>query len=65
MNLARNEVLQSMRLMAWERAKGELRSIGHAAYPSGDASRENAMERYLQILEEFIRAVENDGLIDS
>lgn len=64
-NLARDEYLQSMRLMAWERAKGELKSIGHAAYTAGDKSREDAMNRYLQLLNEFIRAVEDDGLIES
>lgn len=64
-NLARNEYLQTLRLMAWERAKGELRSIGHAAYTAGDASREAAMGRYLDLLERFIRTVEDDGLIES
>lgn len=63
--LARDEYLQSLRLMAWERAKGELNSIGHAAYTAGDKSREDAMDRYLSLLNDFIRAVEDDGLIES
>jgi len=64
-NLARDEHLQTLRLMAWERAKGELRSIGHAAYTAGDKSREAAMQKYLQLLKAFIRTVEDEGLIES
>lgn len=64
-NLARDEYLQSMRLMAWERAKGELRSIGNAAYTAGDKRCEENMERYLALMKEFIEVVDGDGLLES
>ncbi len=52
------ELQQTLRLMAWERAKGELRSIGHAAYGGGDN-----MQLFLGYLEDFIECIEDDGLL--
>ena len=63
MSLARDEHLQALRLMAWERAKGELRSIGHASFSAGDKQRWNAMAIFLDMVESFIKIVEDDGLI--
>lgn len=51
-----------LRIMAWERAKGELRSILHAYYnvsPSGDDN----FARMNLLIEEFISAAEDDGLV--
>ena len=54
-------VMQSMRLAAWERAKGELRSIGILTY---DFLPEYEGDTYQALLAEFIRLVEAGGLIN-
>lgn len=50
-------ILASMRTMAWERAKGELRSMLETYY--GDMDRFQAMEK---ALEDFIKDVEDNAL---
>jgi len=62
--LSRDEYLQAMRGMAWERAKGELNSVGHASFSGGDDVKRKDIERYLSLLKEFIRTVEDEGLIE-
>lgn len=55
----KNDILQSMRLMAWERAKGELSSIGQASY-----GRNENIKLFFSLLEEFISKVEDEALIE-
>jgi len=62
--LSRDEHLQAMRAMAWERAKGELRGIAHASYSSDDPLRAERMEAFMQELDRFVETVEDNGLIE-
>lgn len=50
--------IRNMRTMAWERAKGELRSIKQTYW-----NNDNYVP-YCRILEQFIRDVENEGIIE-
>lgn len=52
-----SRVRDTMRRMAWERAKGELRSMGQTIY--GDREKFEALDK---AVEDFIRSVEDDGL---
>ena len=46
-----------LRCMAWERAKGELRSMLHTYYESGDR-----FDRFNEKVKELIDYVEDNGL---
>ncbi len=59
------KILQSMRLMAWERAKGELKSINQANYPSSlDEDSKARSNKFSKALKKFIKKVEYEGLIE-
>lgn len=49
--------LKAMRSMAWERAKGELRSMEHTFY-SGNGT----FDKFNEAVTEFIKYVEDEGL---
>jgi len=54
--------LHAMRAMAWERAKGELRSMGHTFYSECDRELENRFWNFDRLVNEFIKAIEDDAL---
>lgn len=57
-------ILRAMRTMAWERAKGELMSIGHTMYPNYDNEEERKKrKRFFEIMEAFIQSVDDEELI--
>ena len=56
-----SRVLRTLRAMAWERAKGELRSIGHTFWSSSTSKAEQYAD-FDAAVEFFIKAVEDDGL---
>lgn len=52
--------------MAWERAKGELKSIQQAIYPGElDQEKRDDVDRFRKLLDEFIKTVDEEGLIDT
>ena len=53
--------IRIMRAMAWDRAKGELKSITNT-FLSGGTSEE--FEIYCRLLDDFIKAVEENSLLD-
>ena len=53
-------VIRIARNMAWERAKGELKSISASFCPG--TCEENQFEEFEVALNTFIRKVENEGL---
>ncbi len=54
-----------MRLQAWERAKGELRSAAMAFDSPKDTSAfTERYKRYSKLLKEFVRTVEEEGLVE-
>jgi hypothetical protein len=66
--MASYEILQSLRLMAWERAKAELRSIGCADYPlqcsnSRYVEWDEKCEKRHKLIEKFIEEMEYESLI--
>ena len=52
-----NRIVRNMRHMAWERAKGELKSMGHTYW-----DQEEAFEKFEAALDRFIEEVESNGL---
>jgi hypothetical protein len=60
MSINDDRVLRTMRAMAWERAKGELRSIGQT-YWDGTSDR---YDRFKEEIEEFIKRIEDEGIIE-
>ena len=55
-----DEVLRSLRLMAWHRAIGELAGISNAS--RGDSQ---DIKIFLRLLQEFIKAVEDNNLLEN
>lgn len=55
------DVSRMLRSQAWERAKGELRSMLHTFHSPHDA-REGQFEGLDKRIDEFIAKVEDDGL---
>lgn len=53
-----DEVLRTMRAMAWERAKGELRSTLHTYWGNDEGFVEMAKK-----VDAFIKDVEGEGLV--
>ena len=51
-----NRILQSMRQMAWERAKAEINSIFCAMYGG-----EERYEKFSELYKEFVSTVEDNG----
>ena len=58
--MSETKELRSMRSMAWERAKGEMRSM-LVTYYSSNASESN-YNKFLALMENFIKEVEGEGL---
>ena len=58
-------MLASLRGMAWERAKGELNSIGQASYTSGDSKPgvPSKGDIWMAKVKSFIREIEDNGLL--
>lgn len=52
-----SDELRAMRAMAWERAKGELRSMLHTFYQNGENH-----ARFSAVTSEFIEKIEFNGL---
>lgn len=52
-------IVENMRHMAWERAKGELRSMLHTFWEHKD---ESSYEELKDAIESFIKRVEDEGL---
>jgi len=62
-----DKVLTSLRGMAWERAKGELRAALMTFYPEYDRQGnyiEGAFKELKDLTDKFIKDVEDNGLID-
>ena len=57
-------VLQTMRMMAWERAKGELWSVSNTYWSAYDMDTAGNFEKYQALTKAFIEAVENEGLTE-
>jgi len=53
------KIIRNLRHMAWERAKGELRSMLHTYYWGGASGNYKEMNR---MIDNFIKCVEEDGL---
>jgi hypothetical protein len=51
--------IRTMRNMAWERAKGELRSILHTYWRN-----EESFEKYKEHMERFVSQIENNGWVE-
>lgn len=62
--MAYNRVLGSMRAMAWERAKGELRSALHTFYDSSDGHGLDRFDEANSLIETFIKEVEDAALME-
>ena len=58
-----NEVIRTLRSQAWERAKGELRSMEHTFY-STQTSNPGQFEAFIQAVKEFVKYVEDAGLCE-
>lgn len=56
--MSNNRVIRNMRHMAWERAKGELKSMSHT-YWAGEGC---TFEEFDALLNKFIQEVEDNGL---
>ena len=56
-----DRTLRAMRTMAWERAKGELRSI-LVALPTEPGEDEARYEKFKRELDDFIDYIEGNGL---
>ncbi len=55
--------LRAMRAMAWERSKGELRSMYHTFYDGlGPGDEPTNLEDFKFACEKFFKEVEGDGL---
>lgn len=63
-----NEVLRALRAMAWERVKGELRSLSAGDFAPQHGSPDDWQEgdekgnRRDKMIEDFIKAMEDEGL---
>lgn len=55
------DILASMRQMAWERAKAELRGMSCAKYYTNQEEHQRSM-RFMKLVKEFIEKVEGEGL---
>lgn len=65
MHIDNSQLLQSMREAAFEEAKAKLKSVTCFSYPDwDDKDRRKRQERYIELMEEFIKTVEDEGLIE-
>lgn len=58
--MSEETILQTLRLQAWERAKGELNAVAQAMYPTGFSHERTPESAYMKLKKEFIEAVENE-----
>lgn len=56
-----SRTLAAMKTMAWERAKGELRSMLHTMYPDYDHP-DDRFKRLDKEINKFIENIEDNGL---
>ncbi|NID15366.1 hypothetical protein [Luteibacter yeojuensis] len=59
MSISNEELADTLRVMAWERAKGELQSTLRTFY-----GRREQFEALSQAIDSFVKQVEDEGLID-
>lgn len=57
------DILRALRAQAWERAKGELRSVAVTFFGPSSAAPDQ-FEQYNAEVERFINAVESQGLAE-
>lgn len=55
------DILASMRQMAWERAKAELRGMSCVKYYTNEEEHKRSM-KFFKLVKEFIEKVEYEGL---
>jgi hypothetical protein len=58
-------LMQTLRMQAWERAKGELRAVLHTYY--GDASARDSDHKFEKAnarIESFISDIEENGIVE-
>ena len=61
--IAETQLLETLRLQAWERAKAELKAMLHTYYAQYDMNgvkRENGFDRTQPIIEEFISRMDDE-----
>lgn len=51
----KNHILLAMRMMAWERAKGELRSMLQTFFSEGDETVSQDFVKQRKLIEDFIK----------
>ena len=61
--MSESREMRALRAMAWERAKGELRSMLHTYYEYDERGQRigSYFEQYSQALKAFIKKVEDNG----
>lgn len=59
MSIGNDELAATLRGMAWERAKGELQSALRTFY-----GRREQFEALSQVIDSFVKQVEDEGLIE-
>ncbi|MEP0004568.1 MAG: hypothetical protein ABJ387_03560 [Balneola sp.] len=64
MDIGHKELLQSLRAMAWERAKAKLNSITAASYTDSPSKDHDKILRFIDLKAEFIKKVEEEELIE-
>lgn len=66
MSISNEKIVATMRQMAWERAKGELRSMYGTFWPSFSSGTsvkdESNFEEFTAEVEKFIEHIEDNGL---
>lgn len=55
------DILASMRQMAWQRAKAELKGMSCAKYYTDEEEHKRSM-KFMKLVKEFIEKVEYEGL---
>lgn len=55
-------ITRSLRAMAWERAKGELRSIYHTFFSDDVFNQPDQYDNFVKLTEDFIEQIESNGL---
>lgn len=63
-NSTSDDILGVMRGQAWERVKGEIGALLAAYVSRGDEQMKARFSRMIDLSDEFIRAVEDEGLAE-
>lgn len=61
--MTEENILRALRSQAWERAKGEMRSVMHTFFGVASA-RPGQFEEYSKVMAEFVHTVESEGLVE-